>query len=246
MGCNVIGKFSKGLVISVSILVLVSSYIYAEEAPPKLETQQQKESYSIGYQVGFSMIRDGVEVDFDKLIQGLNDAINDKEPLLTDDEMRNLIVARKEKARQEYMQKLQENRVKNAEEAIQFLEENGKKEGVKTTESGLQYLVIEEGEGDSPKPDDMVTVHYRGTFLDGEEFDSSYAREKPQTFQTNGVIKGWTEALQMMNVGSKWKIFVPPDLAYGRGGMGQRIPPNKLLVFEIELLSIEKKQEKEG
>jgi FKBP-type peptidyl-prolyl cis-trans isomerase len=186
------------------------------------------------------MKNDGVEVDFDKLIQGLQDAINDREPLLTNEEMRNLIVERREKVREDQLRKAQEERAKNAQEAVDFLEENDKKEGVKTTESGLQYLIITEGEGDSPNPEDMVTVHYRGTFIDGEEFDSSYAREKPQTFKANGVIKGWTEALQMMKVGSKWQIFVPPDLAYGRGGMGQRIPPNKLLVFEIELLSIKK------
>jgi FKBP-type peptidyl-prolyl cis-trans isomerase FklB len=107
----------------------------------------------------------------------------------------------------------------------------------------MKQSIITEGEGESPTPEDMVTVHYRGTFIGGEEFDSSYAREKPQTFQANGVIRGWTEALQMMKVGSKWQIFVPPDLAYGRGGMGQRIPPNKLLVFEVELLSIKKNEE---
>ena len=130
----------------------------------------------------------------------------------------------------------------HAEEAAAFLDENGKKDGIITTESGLQYLVINEGEGDSPQPGDMVTVHYRGTFVDGEEFDSSYSRGEPHTFQADAVIRGWTEALQMMKVGSKWQVFVPPILAYGRGGMGQKIPPNKLLVFEIELLSIEKKE----
>ena len=232
-------KIFKSLIISVSTLALACSHLYAEDGS-NLETQQQKESYSIGYQVGLSMKSDGVEVDFDKLIQGLQDAINDKEPLLSNEEMRSLIVERKEKTREEYMQKLMETRAQNAEEAATFLKENGQKEGVKTTESGLQYIIITEGEGDSPNPEDMVTVHYRGTFIGGEEFDSSYAREKPQTFKANGVIRGWTEALQMMKVGSKWQIFVPPDLAYGRGGMGQRIPPNKLLVFEIELLSIKK------
>lgn len=232
-------KNFKSFFISASILVLGCSHLYAEDGS-NLENKQQKESYSIGYQVGLSMKNDRVEVDFDKFIQGLQDAINDKEPILTNEEMRNLIVERREKVRNDQLQKIQEERAKNAQEAVDFLEENGKKEGVKTTESGLQYLIISEGEGDSPNSEDMVTVHYRGTFIGGEEFDSSYAREKPQTFKANGVIRGWTEALQMMKVGSKWQIFVPPDLAYGRGGMGQRIPPNKLLVFEIELLSIKK------
>jgi FKBP-type peptidyl-prolyl cis-trans isomerase FklB len=238
----VLKKIFKSVIISGSILVLACSHVYAEDGS-NLETLQQKESYSIGYQVGLSMKSDGVEVDFDKLIQGLRDAINEQKPLLSNEEMRSLIVERREKVREDQLRKVQEERAKNAHEAVDFLEENGKKEGVKTTESGLQYLIITEGEGESPTPEDMVTVHYRGTFIGGEEFDSSYAREKPQTFQANGVIRGWTEALQMMKVGSKWQIFVPPDLAYGRGGMGQRIPPNKLLVFEVELLSIKKNEE---
>jgi len=223
-------------------LLLVPSSLLADEQKA-LETQQEKESYSIGYQVGLSMKNDGVDVDFDKLIKGLQDAINDQEPLLSNEEMRNLIVERREKVREDQLRKVQEARVNNAKESEKFLAENGKKEGVKTTESGLQYRILKEGDGNSPGPEDSVTVHYRGTFIDGEEFDSSYARGKPQTLQTDGVIKGWTEALQMMKVGSQWEIFVPPDLAYGRGGQGGVIPPNSALVFEIELLSVEKKQE---
>ena len=230
------------LLIVFCFLLLVPSSLLADEEKA-LETQQEKESYSIGYQVGLSIKNDGVEVDFDKLIQGLNDAINHREPPLTNEEMRSLIVERKEKARKEYMQKLVEIRAQNAKEAAAFLEENGQKEGIITTESGLQYKIITEGEGDSPEPGDMVTVHYRGTFIDGEEFDSSYSRGEPQTFQASGVIMGWTEALQMMKVGSKWQVFVPPILAYHQKGLGQRIPPNKLLIFEIELLAIEKAEE---
>jgi len=241
----VLEKICRNVFIAVSLLVLAPSSIYAEDAP-KLETQKQKESYSIGYQVGLSMMKDGVDVDSEVFMQGLQDAVAGKDGLLSMEEMQNLIVERREKLRQAQMQKIQEERAKNAQETVDFLEENGKKEGIITTESGLQYKILREGDGASPKEDDTVTVNYRGTFIDGEEFDSSYAREKPQTFQANGVIKGWTEALQMMKVGSKWEIYVPPDLAYGRGGLGQRIPPNKLLIFKIELLSIEKKQDKEG
>ena len=220
------------------LLTLAPSYLFADEVPA-LETQQDKESYSIGYQVGLSMKSDSVEVDFDRLIQGLRDAIDGNEPLLSVEEMRSLILALKEKAREVQMRKVQEARVKNAEESEKFLAENGKKEGVKTTESGLQYRILKQGDGNSPGPEDSVAVHYRGTLIGGKEFDSSYARGVPQTLQTDGVIKGWTEALQMMKVGSKWEIFVPPDLAYGRGGQGGVIPPNSALVFEIELLSIE-------
>jgi len=242
---NVLGKICRNVFIAVSLLVLTSSLLYAEDAP-SLETQKQKESYSIGYQVGLSIKNDQVEVDFNKLVQGLQDAISGNKALLSTEEMHDLIVALKEKAREEQMQKLQEVRAKNAEETVKFLEENGKKEGVITTDSGLEYKILREGDGASPLKDDTVTINYRGTFIDGTEFDSSYSRGEPQAVKTDGVIKGWTEALQMMKVGSKWEIYVPPDLAYGRGGLGQRIPPNKLLIFEIELLSIEKKQDKEG
>ena len=223
-------------------LLLVPSSLLADEQKA-LETQQAKESYSIGYQVGLSIKNDAVEVDVDTLIQGLQDAVAGKEGLLSNEEMRSLIVALKEKAREVQMRKFSEAKVKNAEVSAKFLEENGKKEGVKTTESGLQYKILTEGEGEIPKEEDFVTVHYRGTLTDGTEFDSSYARGEPQRLQTDGVIKGWTEALQMMKEGSKWEIFVPPDLAYGRNGMPPKIPPNSVLVFEIELLSIEKKQE---
>ena len=232
----------KRLLLPLVFLLLAPSYLFADENTA-LETQKQKESYSIGYQVGLSIKNDGVEINFDKLVQGLQDAVNEQEPLLSNEEMRSLIVERREKLKNDQMQKLLEIRAQNAEEAVTFLEENGEKEGVKTTESGLQYQIIKEGEENSPKPDDMITVHYRGTFIDGTEFDSSYSRGEPQLLQADNVIPGWREAMQMMKVGSKWKIFVPPALAYGRGGAGQMIPPNKLLIFEIELLSIEKKQD---
>jgi len=146
----------------------------------------------------------------------------------------------KKRARDVQMRKIQEARVKNAQESKKFLEENGKKEGIKTTGSGLQYKVLREGDGITPAPEDFVTVNYRGTLIDGKEFDSSYAKGEPIRVRTGGVIKGWTEALPMMKVGSKWELFVPPHLAYGRGGLGQKIPPNKVLVFEMELLSVEK------
>jgi FKBP-type peptidyl-prolyl cis-trans isomerase FklB len=234
---------SKRLFILSCVLFLATSHLFADDLAPVAETQKEKESYSIGYQVGLSMKADGVEADFEKLVQGLHDAIDGKEPRLSEDEMRKLIVDLKKRARKVEMRKLQELIVKNAEESEKFIEENGKKEGVKITESGLQYMVLRDGDGAIPKTEDFVTVHYRGMFIDGKEFDSSYARGEPQTFQADGVIKGWTEALQMMKVGSKWQIFVPPQLAYGRGGLGERIPPNKVLVFEIELLSAKKGDE---
>jgi FKBP-type peptidyl-prolyl cis-trans isomerase len=222
------------------ILVLASPQLYAAGTASALQTQKEKESYSIGYEVGRSMKTDGVEVDFNILTQGLEDAINQKEPRLKDDEMRKLIVDLRKKAREAQLRKLQEQVVQNAQESEKFLAENRKKEGVNVTGSGLQYRVLREGDGITPKPEDFVKVHYRGTFIDGKEFDSSYAKGEPARVQTDGVIKGWNEALQMMKVGSRWQLFVPPELAYGRGGLGQRIPPNKVLVFDMELLAVEK------
>ena len=232
--------FSTRLFILSCLLLVATSHLFADDPAPALETQQDKESYSIGYQVGLSMKSDGVEVNFEKLTQGLRDAIDGNAPLLSEEEMKKLIVDRKKVAREVEMRKVQELRVRNAEEAEKFLEENKKKAGIKTTESGIQYKVLVEGEGITPKPEDFVTVNYRGMFIDGTEFDSSYTRGEPMTTQVDSVIKGWTEALQMMKVGSKWKIFLPPHLAYGRGGMGTRIPPNSVLVFEIELISVKK------
>jgi len=221
-------------------LVSGGSLLYAAEPAPALETQSEKESYSIGYEVGRSIKSDGVDVNYDRLTQGLQDAINQKEPRLKQEEMRKLIVDLRNKAREVQLRKFQELIVKNGQESQKYLEENKKKKGVKTTDSGLQYRVLKEGGGVIPKPEDFVKVNYRGTFIDGREFDSSYAKGEPIKVQADGVIKGWTEALSMMKVGSKWQLFVPPDLAYGRNGLGQVIPPNKVLVFDMELLAIEK------
>ena len=221
-------------------LVLTSLPLFAAEPASKLETQEDRESYSIGYQVGQSLTTDGVEVNLEKVIEGLQDAVNRKDPRVKDEEMRKLIGDLRKKAREAQLKKVQEQIVRNAQESEKFLEENKTKDGVKITESGLQYRILKEGKGPGPGPEDFVKVNYRGTFIDGSEFDSSYAKGEPARLQTDGVIKGWTEALQMMKTGSKWQLFVPPELAYGRGGLGQRIPPNKVLVFDIELLAVEK------
>lgn len=205
-------------------------------------TQLEKESYSIGYQFGLSIRSDEITIDFDHLVQGLHEAIDGTTPQLKIDDMRILIADLRKRARETALRKLQETTVRNAEESRRFLEENRNKEGVRTTESGLQYKVLKEGSGPSPGIRNSVVVNYRGTFIDGTEFDSSHTKGEPQTVQTDGVIKGWTEALQMMRAGATWRIFVPPDLAYGRTGLGRKIPPNKVLVFEIELLSVENRK----
>ena len=186
-------------------MLVAAPHLFAAEPAP--QTQNEKESYSIGYQVGLSMKTDGVEVDFERLVQGLQDAIDAKEPRLGTEEMRKLIVDLKKRSRDARMRKIQEQIVANAAESEKFLEENGKKEGIQTTASGLQYKVLKEGDGIAPGPEDFVTVDYRGTLIDGKEFDSSYAKGEPIRVQVDGVIKGWTEALPMMKTGRQMAAF---------------------------------------
>ena len=198
-----------GLFLFSFILVPASPQVFAAGTASALQTQKEKESYSIGYEVGRSMKTDGVDVDFNVLTQGLEDAVNQKEPRLKDEEMKKIIVDLRKKAREAQLRKVQEQIVQNAQESEQFLAENKKKEGVRVTESGLQYRVLKQGDGPLPGPEDFVKVHYRGTFIDGKEFDSSYAKGEPARVQADGVIKGWTEALAMMKVGSRWQSSFP-------------------------------------
>jgi FKBP-type peptidyl-prolyl cis-trans isomerase len=214
-----------------------ASVLFAAEGGSAPVSQKDKESYSIGYEVGLSMKADGVEVNFEKLVQGLQDAINDKKAQLGSDEMKKLIVGLKKKARETQTRAIQAQNAKNAEASRTFFEENKKREGIMTTESGLQYRVLQEGSGASPKSEDFVKVNYRGTFLDGKEFDNSYAKGEPLRIQMDRVIKGWKEALPMMKVGSRWQLFVPPELGYGDRSYGP-IQPNSALIFEVELISV--------
>lgn len=206
-------------------------------APAKPESMENRASYAIGMNMGRSMKEQEVPIDLDLLIQGIKDGLSGGETLLTDEEMQSAM----QEFQQMMMQKAQEKQAKQADEnkaaADEFFAANKDKEGVQTTESGLQYQIITEGDGPKPTAEDQVTVHYVGTLLDGTKFDSSIDRGQPATFPVSGVIAGWTEALQMMPVGSKWKLWIPPDLAYGPRGQGP-IPPNSTLVFEVELLSI--------
>lgn len=190
-------------------------------------------SYGLGLSLGSNLKRNGVdpgEVDLDQFIRGFKDAAGGTAQM-TESEARNAIMAYQNEARK----RMAETNKKAAE---QFLAANKSKEGVVTTASGLQYKVLTEGAGDSPKANDQVTVHYKGTLLDGTEFDSSYKRGQPATFGVGQVIKGWTEALQLMKPGAKWQLFIPPELAYGEAGR-PGIPPNSLLQFEVELISVQ-------
>ena len=212
-------------------------------APLTLKTQKDKVSYAIGINIGKSMKKDSVQVDPAILLRGLKDGLNGSTPLLTDKEAQEAIVALQADMRKkaELARAEAGNANKAAGEA--FLAVNKSKEGVQTTADGLQYKVIKEGTGPKPTAAESVTVQYRGTLIDGKEFDSSYKRGQPATFPVGQIIKGWTEALQLMPVGSKWQLFIPSDLAYGDRGAGPDIGPNATLVFDVELLSIAPKTE---
>ncbi|MGE5683239.1 MAG: FKBP-type peptidyl-prolyl cis-trans isomerase [Bacillota bacterium] len=206
-----------------------------------LKTQKDKVSYSIGLDIGKTMKRQSIEVEPKALLQGIKDAIaKDSSYLLTDAEIQEVMSAWQKDMMAKQTAKLKEEGEKNKKEGEAFLAQNKSKDGVKTTASGLQYKVVQAGTGATPTIDDKVKCNYRGTLVNGTEFDNSYKRGEPIVFPVKGVIKGWTEALQLMKVGDKWQLFIPSDLAYGEQGAGQTIPPNSALIFEVELLGIEK------
>jgi FKBP-type peptidyl-prolyl cis-trans isomerase FklB len=225
------------LVIAASIALLLS--FCTPEKKVELKDDKAKESYSVGYQFGQNLKKMKADLDAKVLSEGIEDALSGKESRLSEEEMGSVLSNLRQKSVAAMHQALKEQAEKNLVEGEKFLAENKTKEGVKTTASGLQYKIIEEGKGPSPKAGDTVTVNYRGTLIDGTQFDSSYDRGQPATFPLTGVIPGWTEALQMMKKGSKWELYIPPDLAYGDRGAGNRIPPNSTLIFEVELISIQ-------
>jgi FKBP-type peptidyl-prolyl cis-trans isomerase FklB len=205
----------------------------------ELKSTKDKASYSIGASVGNNLKRQAIDVNIAALVKGMEDALGGKRLQLTQDEIQEAMEALQKDMASKQEQNKKVAGEKNKKEGDAFLAENKKKEGVKTLASGLQYKVIKAGTGAMPKATDTVTTHYKGTLLDGTEFDSSYKRNEPTSFPVNGVIKGWQEALQLMKVGSKWQLFIPSDLAYGENGtMGGPIGPNATLVFEIELIDI--------
>ncbi|MDH5768788.1 MAG: FKBP-type peptidyl-prolyl cis-trans isomerase [Nitrospirota bacterium] len=225
------------VIIALSLVLLVSQ-VSAEEKLI-LKDQKDKVSYSIGTNIGNNFKKQSVDINPDALVQGIKDALSGEKALMTEQEMNETMKA----FQQEMMTKQAELAKivgeKNKTEGDIFLAENKKKKGVITLPSGLEYKVINEGSGAIPKLTDKVTVHYRGTLIDGTEFDSSYRRGQTATFPVNGIIAGWKEALQLMKAGSKWQLFIPPTLAYGERGAGRTIGPNATLIFDIELLSIE-------
>ncbi len=210
-----------------------------EAAPSKeLTTTTEKVSYLVGQDVGSSLRNQDSGLDLELVIEGLRDSFHAQDPRIPPEEAAEI--------KREYTQKIREERAaeaaaageKNRAAGEAFLAENAKKAGVVTMASGLQYQVVTEGTGPKPKASDQVRVHYAGTLLDGTEFDSSHKRGQPATFYLNRVIRGWTEGLQLMSVGSRYRLFIPSDLAYGPRGAGQKIGPNATLIFDVELLEI--------
>ena len=215
----------------------------AKAAPFTLKTPKDKASYAMGMNIGTGLRKQSIDIDPAILARGLRDAFANGKTLLTEDEVRTILTqlqADMRKKQQELAQVAGEN---NKKQGVAFLEANKAKEGVVTLPSGLQYKVLQKGTGPKPTATDSVVCNYRGTLLDSTEFDSSYKRGQPLTIPVTGVIKGWTEALQLMPVGSKWQLFVPSDLAYGERGAGGPIGPNATLIFEIELVSIQAKDQ---
>lgn len=211
--------------------------LHAQE-PSSLTTTKEKVSYSIGADMARNLKRMEIDFDLDTLVRGIKDVLSDGKLLLSDEEIRNTKNALQNEIRVKQLEAYKAAGEENRKAGEAFLAENKTKEGVVTLPSGLQYKVLKAGDGKTPSDADTVECHYRGTLLDGTEFDSSYSRGQPATFKVAAVIKGWTEALKLMPVGSKWQLFIPSDLAYGERGAGQKIGPHATLIFEVELLGI--------
>jgi FKBP-type peptidyl-prolyl cis-trans isomerase len=216
-----------------ALVVLTTSFALTSCDDPKIETEEQKYSYSIGYQFAQNLKGQNVKVDSKALALAVSDVLNGNDPKITEQEMQDSMQKMYEKRREN----MKAEADKNKKEGEEFLAKNKEQGDVKTLESGLQYQVMSAGEGAKPGENDTVKVHYKGTLIDGTEFDSSYKRDKPAEFPVKAVIPGWTEALQLMKKGGKWKLWIPSELAYGERGRPS-IPPNSVLIFEVELLDI--------
>jgi FKBP-type peptidyl-prolyl cis-trans isomerase FklB len=209
----------------------------------ELKTPKDKASYAVGIDIGKTLKKNSIDVDPAIMMRGIKDVLADKKPLMTDEEARASLTALQQEARAKQEAKMKAIADENKKEGETFLAANKSKEGVVTLNSGLQYKVETQGTGPKPLASDTVECNYRGTLINGKEFDSSYKRGQPASFPVGGVIKGWTEVLQLMPVGSKYQVFIPADLAYGARGAGADIGPNSTLIFEVELLSIKKPAE---
>jgi len=218
-----------------ALLLAVSPVLAADKKPESLE---DRVSYGIGMNIGRDFKKQDLNINPELVAKGISDSVAGKETLMTEEEVQATIAELQQQLQAKKEAEMKVMGEKNQAEGAKFLAENAKKDGVKTTASGLQYQVIEPGSGPTPKAEDKVQVNYRGSLVDGTEFDSSYKRGQPATFPVNGVIKGWTEVLQLMKEGAKYKVFIPSDLAYGERGAAPVIGPNATLIFEVELLKV--------
>ncbi len=225
-------------IISTSLLILTVASSFAQDKQTQLKDQKEKVSYSIGLDLGGTFKKQNMDINADVLAAGLKDALSGAKPLMTEEQVKETMTAYSKEMMDKLAAKNKESGSKNAAAGEKFLAENKSKEGVKITPSGLQYKVLKEGAGPTPKATDTVEVNYRGTLINGTEFDSSYKAGETATLPVNRVIKGWSEALQLMKVGSKYQLFIPANLAYADRGAGQDIGPNETLVFEVELIGI--------
>lgn len=234
---------------SVILAIFLISTVACQSKVEKkdLKTYKDSVSYAIGYDIGSNFRNQEIEVELEMVKKGIEAGLNDTSEtaaIFTKEELQQLFTTLQQKMMEKQQAKMDEIAKKNKQVEDKFLAENSKKPGVVTLPSGLQYKVIKSGSGASPKATDKVTVHYRGTLINGQEFDSSIGRGEPVTFPVNGVIPGWTEALQLMKVGDKWELYIPAALAYGNRGAGQQIEPGATLIFEVELLGIGEPQKK--
>jgi len=232
------GAFMKVLCIAVLLIGFIGCQTSGEKEV-KLESQKDKVSYSIGISVGNNLKKDSVAITPNAFLRGVMDATADSaHRLMTNKQVEETMIAFQQDLQKKKTESAKAAGLKNKQEGDTYLAENAKKTGVVTLPSGLQYRVITEGKGKMPTASSTVTTQYTGRLIDGTEFDSSRKHGRPATFPVAGVIKGWTEALQLMRVGSKWELYIPPSLAYGESGAGGVIPPSATLIFEIELLSV--------
>lgn len=223
--------------ISLMVLLLSSGSLFAKDIN-NISSEAEKIGYSFGYLMGRSNADTLKDLDLDAFSQGLKTAAAGQQSSLSDEEMTQVLTQYKRQSDAKELIVLKQKAEENAKAGKAFLQENAKKPGIKTTKSGLQYLVLKEGKGKSPSANSNVRVHYEGRLIDGTVFDSSIARQQPVDFRTTQVITGWTEGLQLMKVGAKYRFFIPADLAYGQIGSGDIIEPNSTLIFDIELLEI--------
>jgi UDP-GlcNAc:undecaprenyl-phosphate/decaprenyl-phosphate GlcNAc-1-phosphate transferase len=218
-------------------MLILTECLSAEE--PVLKTNRDKVNYGIGVGVARNFQRQGMDVDLDLVVRGMRDTLSGAALLMTEEDLRTIMTAFQQGMQQRLAEATKQAAEKNKKEGDEFLAQNAKKEGITVLPSGLQYRILKLGNGKTPSGVDSVECHYRGTFIDGKEFDNSYKTGKPITLKIQGgVIPGWSEALQIMPVGSKWQVFLPPQLAYGEKSAGSQIGPNMTLIYEIELLSI--------